>query len=653
MRGIGPQHPLQKANAKLARCQLKIQQCANFIMDPKVVRSKNRTLAQNIYYSIMLNLLILVVTLSSLLSCMVFLMLGVGFILFISWNLGSYSLISFPTELFMWPQSIYFGGSGYPESSSMQIAELYHHCPTSSLTSLMNEHHLKYKNEESMLNLPRWIIQDSPCINISHLDAGVCIAEKTPHHIQPNKMKCLPSFLIIGAQKAGSTDLRGLLSFHPFLDGPSSEVRFFAHLNDERELNERWREYLDWFPEWEIPQHENGLGKLDNEISHSEAHSAHQLNIIKSTSGGGTGGSGTGAQFTYEKSPAYFGNEISPKLVSLFLPSIKIIVILRNPSSRAYSAFQHNCRFKRWKVLEHGKQKGYNLEHGIKPHHHHDSHAEPTSNSLGRRLRSIAASKSSVKSSVKKMIKQEQSLAINDVDNNIKNNIKNKLTRKLTNEDNEEDNLIINCDIPHDIKFEKKHNDQIKKEHHNGCDIATLLNYPCQPSDFHLLLKQQNYHEILFHYNKEVNNGKLVDRNGQPIVIEYMNKLAHLKSEVGSLINKGLYSYHLRDWLKYFNKKQIKILLFEDFYKQGASSSINGITDFLKVPKYDIEKPIGQSVYNWYNNAQRVRNHYEPMKEESRDLLNQIFCDPNKDLVNLLKDQFDMSLETKHGYACV
>jgi len=41
------------------------------------------------------------------------------------------------------------------------------------------------------------------------------------------------------------------------------------------------------------------------------------------------------------------------------------------------------------------------------------------------------------------------------------------------------------------------------------------------------------------------------------------------------------------------------------------------------------------------------------MKEESRDLLNQIFCDPNKDLVNLLKDQFDMSLETKHGYACV
>ena len=42
---------------------------------------------------------------------------------------------------------------------------------------------------------------------------------------RPLTMRCLPSFLVLGAQKAGSTDLRGLLSFHPFLDGPSSEVR--------------------------------------------------------------------------------------------------------------------------------------------------------------------------------------------------------------------------------------------------------------------------------------------------------------------------------------------------------------------------------------------------------------------------------------------
>ena len=32
-----------------------------------------------------------------------------------------------------------------------------------------------------------------------------------------------------GQAGAGSTDLRGLLSFHPYLDGPSSEVRFFTH----------------------------------------------------------------------------------------------------------------------------------------------------------------------------------------------------------------------------------------------------------------------------------------------------------------------------------------------------------------------------------------------------------------------------------------
>ena len=48
----------------------------------------------------------------------------------------------------------------------------------------------------------------------------------------------------IGAQKAGTTDLRGLLSFHPYLDGPTEEVRFFSHItiSDLGSKKRPWRE---------------------------------------------------------------------------------------------------------------------------------------------------------------------------------------------------------------------------------------------------------------------------------------------------------------------------------------------------------------------------------------------------------------------------
>lgn len=54
--------------------------------------------------------------------------------------------------------------------------------------------------------------------------SSCCRGQRTAVSVAPTTMRCLPSFLVLGAQKAGSTDLRGLLSFHPSLDGPSSEV---------------------------------------------------------------------------------------------------------------------------------------------------------------------------------------------------------------------------------------------------------------------------------------------------------------------------------------------------------------------------------------------------------------------------------------------
>lgn len=131
----------------------------------------------------------------------------VGLFLIIGWNMGR-NVVNFPTELFWWPQSTFLGGSGYPPPSPLNIAQLNQYCPQHRPSFTTN-------NENSIRTSPRWIIQDSQCLNISQLDAGVCIS--SPNSGTPTTMKCLPSFLVIGAQKAGSTDLRGLLSFHPFL----------------------------------------------------------------------------------------------------------------------------------------------------------------------------------------------------------------------------------------------------------------------------------------------------------------------------------------------------------------------------------------------------------------------------------------------------
>ena len=127
-----------------------------------------------------------------------------------------------PVELFFWPQSSLLGGSGYPPAEPLVTAELLGHCPAGRPATRGRP---GQADDGSVRAPPRWVLQDMPCLNASHLDAGVCVAAAGPKGARPATMRCLPSFLVIGAQKAGSTDLRGLLSFHPYLDGPSSEVR--------------------------------------------------------------------------------------------------------------------------------------------------------------------------------------------------------------------------------------------------------------------------------------------------------------------------------------------------------------------------------------------------------------------------------------------
>jgi hypothetical protein len=125
------------------------------------------------------------------------------------------------------------------------------------------------------------------------VDAGFCIDE-------PKKpLRCLPSFIVAGAQKAATGWLRQRLAAHPSLaQGGGKEVHYFDKLHN---LNE-WRSTY-----------------LDNFATPS-------------------------ALITYEKTPDYLPNATALKSIYSLIPSVSLIFMLRDPSSRAYSAYQHHCR---------------------------------------------------------------------------------------------------------------------------------------------------------------------------------------------------------------------------------------------------------------------------------------------------------------------
>jgi hypothetical protein len=105
----------------------------------------------------------------------------------------------------------------------------------------------------------------------------------------------LPDFLILGAQKAGTTALYAYLRWHPQITGPSfKEVSFFDR---HYVRGERWyRAHL--------PARRNG-------------------------------------KLVGEASPSYLFHPLAPERVAGMLPGARLIALLRNPVDRAFSHYQH------------------------------------------------------------------------------------------------------------------------------------------------------------------------------------------------------------------------------------------------------------------------------------------------------------------------
>jgi hypothetical protein len=114
--------------------------------------------------------------------------------------------------------------------------------------------------------------------------------------------RVLPSFIIIGVQKGGTSSLFNYLLQHPnILPGYKKEVKFF---------DGNYYKGLDWY-RYNFP--------LKTQMSDPMAR-------------------------TGEASPSYVFHPLVPERIKEALPNIKLVLLLRNPVARAYSHYQGNLR---------------------------------------------------------------------------------------------------------------------------------------------------------------------------------------------------------------------------------------------------------------------------------------------------------------------
>lgn len=110
-----------------------------------------------------------------------------------------------------------------------------------------------------------------------------------------SRWRPLPDFLVIGAQKAGTTALYAYLRWHPGITGPSwKEVSFF---------DRHWWRGEAWY-RGQFPLRPKG-------------------------------------RLVGEASPSYLFHPLAPGRVRSLVPDVMLVALLRNPVDRAYSHYQH------------------------------------------------------------------------------------------------------------------------------------------------------------------------------------------------------------------------------------------------------------------------------------------------------------------------
>ena len=132
---------------------------------------------------------------------------------------------------------------------------------------------------------------------------------------------CLPDFIMCGAMKSGTSTLHYILNQHPNVFIPKREIGFFD---------------IDNIFEHPDYSHFDGNNWITHDIDSNpekfwDWYSSH-FNNAKPT------------DIIGEDSTTYFSSKIAAKRLSLQSKDIKLIVLLRQPTIRAYSQFWHLVR---------------------------------------------------------------------------------------------------------------------------------------------------------------------------------------------------------------------------------------------------------------------------------------------------------------------
>jgi hypothetical protein len=125
--------------------------------------------------------------------------------------------------------------------------------------------------------------------------------------IVTSPIRQLPDFIVIGVQRGGSTSIFRNLVQHPCIIPTKKEIHFF-----DLNFNKGVRWYRSHFPSFLYKRY---LEKV------------HKHSCVVG-----------------EGSPYYIFHPHAPKRILKVVPRVKLIVLLRNPISRAYSHYHHEVR---------------------------------------------------------------------------------------------------------------------------------------------------------------------------------------------------------------------------------------------------------------------------------------------------------------------
>ena len=135
------------------------------------------------------------------------------------------------------------------------------------------------------------------------------------YRVTTSRLRVLPDFVILGAQRAGTTSLFDYLERHPDIVGPAGWDPSVSWRKELHFFTDRFDQGPDWYRASFPLLVERRVARL------------HGGDIVAG-----------------EATPYYLFHPAVPKRMAATIPEARLIVLLRNPVERAYSHYQHSRR---------------------------------------------------------------------------------------------------------------------------------------------------------------------------------------------------------------------------------------------------------------------------------------------------------------------